>query len=140
MGANMGGGEKSEFGEIVGSPSDRPGVKTSPYVVNAVRRVAGIYGKPITLGTGTQHSQMTVNGNVSRHWTGEAIDLPASGRQLILMGQAALIDAGMNPREARKQNGGLFNVNGAQIIFNTQEGGDHTDHLHYQPRRPAKRK
>jgi hypothetical protein len=41
-----------------------------------------------------------------------------------------LIAAGMPRRKALKQKGGLFNVNGHQIIFNTMEGGDHTNHLH----------
>jgi hypothetical protein len=40
----------------------------------------------------------------------------------------------MDPKKARQQTGGLFNVTRGnkryQIIFNTQEGGDHTTHLH----------
>jgi hypothetical protein len=92
--------------------------------------VAGIYGQPLTVGTGTNHSQMTVNGNVSQHWSGHAVDIPATGSTLIRMGQDALIAAGMNPRQARKQRGGLYNVGGRQIIFNTHIGGDHTNHLH----------
>lgn len=114
--------------------ADRPGVPTRPEVISFLERVAGRAGRPIRLGTGSRHSRMTVNGNVSDHWTGHAGDVPATGRRLIELGQAALIEAGMPVRKARKQTGGLFNVRKGkrryQIIFNTQEGGDHTTHLH----------
>lgn len=110
--------------------ADRAGVETSPEVLRFARQISAIAGGRVTIGTGTQHSRLTVNGNVSQHWTGDAGDIPASGRRLIRLGQAALIAAGMPEREARRQRGGLYNVNGRQIIFNTQQGGDHTDHLH----------
>lgn len=132
-------GQGGKLGKVIGHPLDRAGMHTKGWVINAVRRIAGIYGHPITLGTGTAHDQYTVNGNVSDHWGGEAIDLPAAGRALIHMGQAALIAAGMSPHKARNIEGGLFNINGWQIIFNTQEGGDHTDHLHVHPPRPRRR-
>ena len=133
----QGGG--AELGKVVGHPLDRPGVSTKPWVVQAVRRIAGIYGRPITLGTGTQHSQMTTSGNISDHWGGEALDLPATGGALTKMGQSALIAAGMNPRKARSIKGGLFNINGWQIIFNTDEGGNHYNHLHVHPPRPRRK-
>jgi hypothetical protein len=78
---------------------------------------------------------MTVDGNVSAHTTGDALDIVASGARLIRLGRIALMQAGMSRREAMKISGGLFNVGGKQIIFNTQEGGDHTDHLHIGNRR-----
>jgi len=117
------------------SGADRAGVSTNRAVIRFGRRIAGRVGTPLTIGTGTNHSQMTVSGNVSAHWDGNAADIPATGRRLIQMGRAALIEAGMPARQARKQTGGLYNVGGWQIIFNTQEGGDHTDHLHYGRRR-----
>lgn len=110
--------------------ADRAGVHTGRGILNFASKVAGIYGSPLVIGTGTNHNRMTVNGNVSQHWSGDAVDIPARGRNLIRMGQDALIAAGMNRKLARRQRGGLFNVGGRQIIFNTQEGGDHTDHLH----------
>jgi hypothetical protein len=126
----------SRGGRVVVDPNaDRAGARTHDYVVQALRRVSAISGHPLRLGTGTRHSRLTVNGKVSDHWSGDAGDVPATGKRLIELGQAALIDAGMPEKEARKQTGGLYNVHGAQIIFNTQEGGDHTDHLHYHPRR-----
>jgi hypothetical protein len=111
--------------------ADRAGVPTSRRVLGFAADVAGIAGVgKVTIGTGTNHSKYTVNGNVSNHWDGNAADIPAAGRRLIELGQAALIRAGMPEKEARKQTGGLYNVGGWQIIFNTQEGGDHTGHLH----------
>lgn len=114
----------------ISSGADRAGVPTSKSVLNFVRRISGIIGDPLTIGTGSNHSQMTVSGNVSDHWSGHAADIPASGKYLIRLGQAALIAAGMKPKKARRLRGGLYNVNGHQIIFNTHEGGDHTNHLH----------
>jgi hypothetical protein len=67
---------------------------------------------------------------VSDHWGGNAADIPASGRNLIRIGRAALIAAGMSPAQARKAKGGIYNVRGGQIIFNTT---DHYDHLHVNP-------
>lgn len=131
--ANLGGTPSPEAGDgkITISPNaDRPGVSTNKAVVNFVRGIAGATGNPLTIGTGTNHSQYTVNGNVSDHWDGNAADVPLTGRALVQAGRAALIQAGMSPAEARKINGGLFNVGGWQIIFNTMEGGNHRDHLH----------
>jgi hypothetical protein len=110
--------------------ADRPGARTKPAVKKFVRQVSAIYGEPLTVGTGTRHSQYTVDGNVSQHWDGAAADIPARGKALTRMGQAALIAAGADPKWARRQKGGLYNINGRQIIFNTTQGGDHWDHLH----------
>jgi hypothetical protein len=104
--------------------------RLKPVLVDFAKKVAAIYGKPLTGSDGSGHSRLTVNGNVSQHTTGNATDIPASGKELIRMGQAALEAAGMPRAQARKQTGGLFNVGSHQIIFNTHEGGDHTDHLH----------
>ena len=117
---------------VISKGADRAGVSTSPKVLDFARKVAGVYGKPLTIGTGTNHNQMTVNGNVSDHWDGNAVDIPASGKALIRLGQAALIAAGMSPAKARKQMGGLYTVRGHQIIFATNAPGvgNHMNHLH----------
>jgi hypothetical protein len=122
------GGAKGSVNKAPGA--DRAGVATKPVVLSFVSKIAGIFGQSLTIGTGTRHSRMTVDGNVSDHWSGNAADIPATGRRLIRLGQAALIAAGMDPSEARRKTGGLFNVGGHQIIFNTHLGGDHTNHLH----------
>ncbi len=99
-------------------------------ITRFAKQVAGVYGAPVTGSDGTGHSRNTVSGNLSQHTTGDATDIPAAGTKLRRMGQAALIAAGMSKSQARKQKGGLFNVNGKQIIFATNQGGNHFDHLH----------
>jgi hypothetical protein len=112
--------------------ADRPGTHINPAVVNFVDRVSGMYGQPLTIGTGTNHNRLTINGTVSDHWSGNGADVPLTGRALIRAGQDALIQAGMSPAKARKQTGGGYNVGSWQVIFNTNAPGwgDHTTHLH----------
>lgn len=106
----------------------------NPTIRNVVSQIAGIYGKPVTVSSGKRSTKYTASGNVSDHYTGNAADLAASGTALTRLGQAALIAAGMNPAQAKKQTGGVFNLNKNgkryQIIFNSNVGGNHYDHLH----------
>lgn len=129
---------KPEFGSRsgghpVGSPLDRPGVPTSRAVRRFVERLAGVTEYPIEYGTGSQHSRMTSSGNVSDHWVGRAIDLPASGRELRIMGTKALRLVGVSRAKARQMafRGGIYNINHNgkryQIIVRAP---DHWDHLH----------
>lgn len=135
-GGGGGGGTLQNRGGLgkvtVASGANRAGVGLQPEVRQFVRRVAGIDNRPLTIGTGSNHSQYTVNGTVSDHWRGAAADIPLAGKALVRAGRAALIAAGMSPKRARKINGGGFNVGGWQVIFNTNAPGwgDHTDHLH----------
>lgn len=114
----------------IDSGADRAGVSTSKQTLAFVRQVSALAGEPLTIGTGTNHSRLTVDGNVSDHWSGHAADIPSSGRALTRLGRLALIAAGANRKWAKRQSGGLFNINGHQIIFNTNEGGNHYTHLH----------
>jgi len=130
-----GGGAEMAMGKgkgkvVLSAGADRAGTDTSGAVLRFVRQISALAGEPLTIGTGTNHSQMTVSGNVSDHWSGHAADIPAAGKELIMLGRMALIAAGMSRKQAMQQDGGLYNVGGHQIIFNTYEGGDHTDHLH----------
>lgn len=104
-------------------------------ILRFAAQIGQAFGRPLTASDTSTHSRLTVNGNVSAHTTGDALDIPASGAKLIRLGRIALMQAGMPRKEAMKVRGGLFNVGGKQIIFNTQEGGDHTDHLHIGNRR-----
>jgi hypothetical protein len=123
----LGGGQAgSGVFHIAGADPQR----LKPELVSFAKKVARVFGRPLTGDSGATHSKYTVNGNVSEHSTGNATDIPATGQQLIRMGRAALIAAGMPRAQALKQTGGLFNVGSHQIIFNTHEGGDHTNHLH----------
>lgn len=104
--------------------------RIKPQVMSYLEQVSALYGKPIVGSDGTGHSRLSASGRVSQHTTGNAVDVPASGRELLRMGRAALIAAGMPRAQAMKQTGGLYNVGGHQIIFLTNEGGNHHDHLH----------
>lgn len=116
--------------------ADRPGAPTQKSILDYAARVAGIYGKPLRVGTGTNHNRFVAGTNrESAHWQGNALDIPSAGQSLVQMGQAALIAAGADARWARKQKGGLFNIGGYQVIFNTDTGGNHYDHLHIGVRR-----
>lgn len=108
--------------------------RLQPALRQFARQVAGVFGEPIVGSDGTGHSKYTTSGNVSDHFAGNASDIPASGRRLLRLGRAALIAAGMPRAQAMKQRGGLFNVNGHQIIFLTDQGGNHYDHLHISAR------
>lgn len=111
--------------------------RLKPQLVSFAERVASVYGKPLVGSDGSGHSYRTATGGVSQHSTGNATDIPASGAELTRMGQAALIAAGMPEAQARKQTGGLYNVNGHQIIFHDRKrisGSAHDDHLHISAR------
>ena len=111
--------------------ADRAGVPINPGVIDFARQVSAIFGKPIQIGTGTNHNQFVLGTNrQSAHWTGNAADIPATGASLTRLGQAALVAAGMSPAEAAKQGGGLFNIGRYQVIFNSMTGGNHFNHLH----------
>jgi hypothetical protein len=120
------------LGAVKISPSaDRPGVNLNPGVIDFAREISGIFGHPLTIGTGTNHNQFVLGTKrQSAHWTGNAADIPASGAALTRLGQAALVAAGMTPAQAKRQKGGLFNVGRYQVIFNSMEGGNHFNHLH----------
>lgn len=111
--------------------ANRGGVGLTPGIMQFADRVSGIAGEPLTIGTGTNHNRYVLGTNrESAHWTGRAADIPASGPKLTKLGQDALIAAGMAPAQARKVKGGLFNLGGYQVIFNSNEGGNHFNHLH----------
>jgi hypothetical protein len=120
-------------GKVTFAPgADRPGVRTKAPVRRFLREVSALAGRPVRVGTGSNHQEFTASGSVSDHWRGMGADVPASGRRLIELGQAALIAAGMPERKARRQRGGLYNIGGVQVIFNTDGPGigNHRDHLH----------
>ena len=123
-------GDWSEW-VVQGPGMDRAGLVTRPGVLQFVSRVAQIVESPLTIGTGTNHNEFVKGTNrQSDHWFGSAADIPATGKNLLRIGQASLIAAGMPPAEARKQTGGVYNVGGYNILFNTNVGGNHYNHLH----------
>jgi hypothetical protein len=99
--------------------------------LNFVDQIAQTAGRPLTIETGTNHNQYVINTHrESDHWTGYAADIKASGKELTQLGRNALIAAGADPSWANKQKGGVFNINGKQVIFNSMVGGNHYNHLH----------
>jgi hypothetical protein len=111
-------------GRVVLAPgADRAGVHTHRDVLQFARKVSALTGETLRIGTGTAHSRLTVNGTVSDHWRGEGADIGATGANLVKLGRAALIAAGMSPAQARKQKGGGYNIGGWQIIFATNAPG-----------------
>lgn len=104
--------------------------RLKPQLLEFAREVSAVAGEPLRLDSGATHSKYTTTGNISQHYTGDATDIPATGKRLLRLGRAALIAAGMPRKKAMKQMGGLYNVRGRQIIFLTNEGGNHYNHLH----------
>jgi hypothetical protein len=107
-----------------------PSEPHKPAILQFVGRIGQMAGQVLTPWGNESHSLTTVNGTPSAHAHGWAVDVPSSGKALTRLGQTALIAAGADPVWARKQTGGLFNIGGYQIIFNTNTGGNHYDHLH----------
>jgi hypothetical protein len=124
----------SDWQKWVKRPAPRQG-PSQPHgdeILQFVGRI-GARGKTVLEPWGNEsHSITTVNGKPSAHGTGRAADIPAKGERLKRLGYLALLEAGMPKAEALKaaRQGGLYNVGGYQIIFATEVGGNHHDHLH----------
>lgn len=106
--------------------------KPNAHVVSFVARVAAVYGAPLNIDSGFRPgSRVKGTGNPSQHGTGDAADIgPYYGSQLTAIGQAALIAAGMPEALAYKQSSFVGTVNGVNILFNTNVGGNHFNHVH----------
>lgn len=124
---------KIEHWAVLAPGADRRGVKTHQYVIDFIGKAAQIYGHPVVIGTGTNHRQYTTSGHQSKHWTGDAGDVPLVGSALTRFGQACLVAAGMSKARARLCRGGIYNIGNGQIIFNTTAGGNHWNHAHVDP-------
>jgi hypothetical protein len=118
--------------------ANRPGAGLHPQVMGLIGQTAGIVGHPLTVATGTNHSESTVDGNESDHWTGDAadIDVPTDSPQGNQIATAALEAAGLAPADAQAKasQGGLYSMQKGreriQVIWKTDEGGNHHDHVH----------
>ncbi len=131
-------------GKVIVAPgANRPGVPLQAITLAFVAQMAGLYGKPITITTGTNHSQYTIDGLISDHWDGHAADIGMAanngtdggpvGDQIMT---ACLIAAGEPPPRARDEarQGGLYTLYPpglrVQCIWKTYAGGDHYNHVH----------
>lgn len=130
--------------------ANRPGSPISPETMNFLRKVAAIYGQPLTVSVGTNHSPTTVDGGPSDHWDGHAADFfyydngfkpnPKWDNSPNLVGDAiaaaCMVAAGEDPAvaAAKASQGGLWNYQHdglrIQCIWKTGAGGNHYDHPH----------
>lgn len=136
-------------GTVVIAPgANRPGAPLEKLTLDYVAAMAGLYGKPIVITTGTNHDRLTVDGNVSDHWDGHAADLGMAGNGGSDGGPvgdalmtACLEVSGVSPPRARAQarRGGLYTLvhKGLRIqcIWKTYAGGNHYTHVHVGVRR-----
>ena len=127
-----------------------PGQPLAPETLAFLARVAGIYGKPLVVTTGTNHSYYTVNHTVSDHASGHAADIGMAanhgtddgpvGDQIMT---ACLIAAGSDPTQAARarRQGGLYTLEHdglrIQCIWKTDKGGNHHNHVHIGARPSA---
>jgi hypothetical protein len=138
-------------GKVIVAPgANRPGVGLQPITLRYIAAMAGLYGRPIVISTGTNHDQYTVDGTISDHWDGHAADLgmaangasddSPTGDRLMT---ACLVLGGVPPPQALAdaRRGGLYtlNHNGVRIqcIWKTYAGGNHHNHVHVGVRQVA---
>lgn len=132
-------GTSSIAAPSVAPTANRAGAPLHSGVTDFVTQIEQVAGEHLTITTGTAHNKYVAGepGVVSQHWTGDAADIGGfngspghADPRLTKLGQAALIAAGADPTWALKQKGGVYNINGKQIIFNSNVGGNHWNHLH----------
>jgi hypothetical protein len=118
--------------------------------------ISSASGKPITVTTGTNHDRYVVGTNrVSDHASGNAVDIASRGRALTdgatdalltvargktvqwLRNDGRVVNVRLTAANTRRlvEAGGIFNVPAGhgrriQVIANTHQGGDHTNHYH----------
>ena len=116
----------------VPKPAGHSSKPAQPGILRFAAGIAQDLGHPISVLDNTTHNRLTVNGRVSAHYAGNAVDIPATGDQLRHLGYIALRRAGVVEARAQRlaKKGGLFNIGGYQIIFATNQGGNHFNHLH----------
>jgi hypothetical protein len=138
-GVSVGGVPSAGTGRVkVAGSANRAGHGIQRGTMRFLERVAGAAGETITVGTGTNHNRLTVDGNVSDHWDGHAGDIPVpvDSGQGDHIAAAALVSAGVPERRARAmaQRGGLYTLNWhghrIQVIWKTNQGGNHHNHVH----------
>lgn len=133
-----------DVGRVIVAPgANLPGKPIQPMTLKYVERMAAFIHKPITITTGTNHDRFTVDGRLSDHYTGHAVDIgmaanggtddgPVGDRIM----EAALVLAGFPPAQAHAgaQRGGLFTTTHEnmriQCIWKTNAGGSHHNRVH----------
>lgn len=119
------------------------GKPISKMTLDFVGRVSRRAGREIIVTTGTNHDEFTVDGNISDHFSGHAVDIGMAANGGTNDGPvgdaimaAALREAGFSAAEAKAHaaSGGLFNRETGgkrvQCIWKTDIGGNHHNHVH----------
>jgi hypothetical protein len=136
--------EKFKAGKVIVAPgANLPGRPISDVTLDYIKHMAALMVRDLVVSTGTNHSQFTVNGNVSDHFDGHACDLGMAANHGTIDGpvgdqimEAALIVGGVPVPQARAdaKMGGLFNLRHdglrIQCIWKTNIGCNHHDHVH----------
>ena len=136
--------ESRRAGKVIIAPgANLPGRPINPITLDYVERMAAVAQRPITITTGTRHSKFTVNGNISDHFSGHAVDIgmaanggsddsPVGDRIMEAALRLAGVPAGKAGPQAR--GGGLFTFvhdgKRIQCIWKTNLGGNHHNHVH----------
>jgi hypothetical protein len=153
------GGQTSTSSGAPGKVVIAPGANTAGKplrkpLLGVLDTLSASIGRPVKVTTGTNHSALTVDGRPSQHATGDGADLAMTGKRLTRTAAEALLTFAEGKRVQWLRNdgsvanvrvtaanaaqiaasGGIWNVTyqGAklQLIANTHQGGDHTNHLH----------
>ena len=113
------------------------GKKPAKQLTSFLKVAAGYHGEPLNVGTTTNHNVMTSSGNLSDHPSGNAADIPATGRTGDRIATSVFRAAGWSAAKARAaaRKGGVYNIqlpNGQrlQVLWKTRVGGNHYDHVH----------
>jgi hypothetical protein len=120
--ADVSGNYPGMRGAVKFSPNaDRPGVKTQQITRDFLERVAGFSHRTLSVGTGTNHNQMTKIGDLTAAHALEAAGVPWS--QAIRMAQKGGV-FNITPKK------GQFKGHRVQVLWKTMVGGNHHNHVH----------
>jgi hypothetical protein len=122
-----------------------PGVdaRITPLMRRVGAAIVAVYGKPLAVTSARRPGAITVDGNVSDHASGNALDFgmaanggPDDGPIGDQIATAALVVAGWTVARAAEwaRHGGLVDIHAAgvriQVIWKTDQGGNHHNHVH----------
>lgn len=127
---------------IVDAGANRAGVGLQTPILDFLHRLSGqLTGRPVTVGTGTNHNQYVAGrpGVQSDHWRGNAADLPqpvssVAGDRLAAHAISLAGHVPYNRALEMAHHGGLWNFHQGghriQILWKTNQGGNHFNHVH----------
>lgn len=112
------------------------GHQLKDYTLDFLDRLSSRAGT-LNISSGTRApGGLTTSGKVSDHGDGSAADIAARGKRGDQIAEAAFLELGVDSKQAKQwaKAGGLYNINRDgkryQIIWKTNQGGNHYDHVH----------